>query len=364
MDIRANQLRKLSFKIHSISGMFLGLYILLMALAGSILVFYNEWSGFLLPSVESPAMHQNKAVTIQDLIANTEAAYSGYRVTWIKLKGYGSDFSKPILVYARSTSDSGSELGPDRKGILLNPVTGKVMGPAAPFIEAVRFFHFDLFRADFGRKLHGFGATAFLLISSTGLIFLLLKSNKFPKQLNLQSIHTIGGVLILPMILIWSSSAIYFAFPTPVKDSLNTLFGEHPVVEVERLDANSFNLVDLDRFVRSINSRKQERAKWLKVTYDPKTFSRQYSLLCRSMDDSGSGITYTFDFKSGNAIREIQYGGNSNTNFVITWLKHLHFGDFYGVPVKVLWTMLGLVPAFLFCSGLCISLKRRRGTRA
>ena len=146
MDIRANQLRKLSFKIHSISGMFLGLYILLMALAGSILVFYNEWSGFLLPSVESPAMHQNKAVTFQDLIANTEAAYSGYRVTWIKLKGYGSDFSKPILVYARSTSDSGSELGPDRKGILLNPVTGKVMGPAAPFIEAVRFFHFDLFR--------------------------------------------------------------------------------------------------------------------------------------------------------------------------------------------------------------------------
>jgi uncharacterized iron-regulated membrane protein len=36
---------------------------------------------------------------------------------------------------------------------------------------------------------------------------------------------------------------------------------------------------------------------------------------------------------------------------VLLWLGRLHFGRYYGIPMKVAWTILGLVPAVLFATG-------------
>jgi len=36
---------------------------------------------------------------------------------------------------------------------------------------------------------------------------------------------------------------------------------------------------------------------------------------------------------------------------ILQWFGKLHFGNFGGIPIKILWTLFGLAPAFLFVTG-------------
>jgi uncharacterized iron-regulated membrane protein len=40
------------------------------------------------------------------------------------------------------------------------------------------------------------------------------------------------------------------------------------------------------------------------------------------------------------------------------WLAQAHFGRFAGIPVKIIWTVIGLTPAALFVTGLLMWWKR------
>jgi uncharacterized iron-regulated membrane protein len=43
---------------------------------------------------------------------------------------------------------------------------------------------------------------------------------------------------------------------------------------------------------------------------------------------------------------------------VLYWLAQAHFGRFAGVPVKIIWTIVGLAPATLLVTGLLMWWKR------
>ena len=43
---------------------------------------------------------------------------------------------------------------------------------------------------------------------------------------------------------------------------------------------------------------------------------------------------------------------------VLYWLAQAHFGRFAGIPVKIIWTVIGLTPAALFLTGMLMWWKR------
>jgi uncharacterized iron-regulated membrane protein len=45
--------------------------------------------------------------------------------------------------------------------------------------------------------------------------------------------------------------------------------------------------------------------------------------------------------------RKLRFGDQA-----LYWLAQLHFGRFAGIPVKIIWTIVGLAPAVLFLTGL------------
>jgi hypothetical protein len=53
------------------------------------------------------------------------------------------------------------------------------------------------------------------------------------------------------------------------------------------------------------------------------------------------------------ATRSLRFGDE-----VLYWLAQAHFGRFAGVPVKIIWTVIGLTPAALFFTGLLMWWKR------
>ncbi len=65
---------------------------------------------------------------------------------------------------------------------------------------------------------------------------------------------------------------------------------------------------------------------------------------------------------------DVALTGNAGDT-VQRWIGYLHFGNFGGTPVKILWTVLGLAPTLLLITGTImwwnrVIVRRRRRRRA
>ncbi len=69
-----------------------------------------------------------------------------------------------------------------------------------------------------------------------------------------------------------------------------------------------------------------------------------------------SGIYLSIPEQFNNAVdflEPLQPGRGSQRagDRILFWLAQAHFGRFAGIPVKILWTLIGLVPAALLVTG-------------
>ena len=54
---------------------------------------------------------------------------------------------------------------------------------------------------------------------------------------------------------------------------------------------------------------------------------------------------------TGEVVRITSFDDAALGDAILLWFGKLHFGNFGGVPVKILWTVFGLAPALLFATG-------------
>jgi uncharacterized iron-regulated membrane protein len=67
--------------------------------------------------------------------------------------------------------------------------------------------------------------------------------------------------------------------------------------------------------------------------------------------DTSDYVHVSLDQYSGAVLGTWDARDRSAGDVVLTWMGPLHFGNFGGVAVKVLWVVLGLTPSLLFVTG-------------
>jgi uncharacterized iron-regulated membrane protein len=65
------------------------------------------------------------------------------------------------------------------------------------------------------------------------------------------------------------------------------------------------------------------------------------------LDDSGYAH-FTYDQYSGSLLSRWDELDRSPGDTVLSWMQPLHYGNFGGLPLKLLWVVLGLSPPLLF----------------
>jgi uncharacterized iron-regulated membrane protein len=276
-------LRKALFQIHLWTGIGLGLYVLLMSVTGSALVFRREL-------VKSLAREPRVAVgpaarmTEDELKRSARRAYPDYEVT---------------RVWQRKNPDQAVEIWLERRGKklqrLFNPYTGADVG------DSIRFgFRFVLWLADLhdnllvaktGRLINAAGGIFTVLLGLTGAVIwwpgisTWRRSASFrwktnPKGLN-WTLHSALGFWTFAFFFMWAVTGIYLSIPIAFNDAVDFL---------EPMNASS---------------------------------------------------------------RSLRFGDR-----VLYWMAQAHFGRFAGIPVKIIWTVIGLMPAALFVTGALMYWKR------
>src|SRR5262245_48914992 len=155
-------LRKAIFQLHLWSGIGIGLYVLLVSVTGSILVYRNELYS---AATRDPIVvaQSGPRLTDDELKAAASRAHPGYAIVSISAE------KKPD--YAVTVSLNGRNGAKDR---LFNPYTGEDLGDSVPLgiraVSKLLQLHDDLLAGNTGRSINGVFALLVMVLAMTGIV--------------------------------------------------------------------------------------------------------------------------------------------------------------------------------------------------
>jgi uncharacterized iron-regulated membrane protein len=214
------RLRKATFQIHLWSGIGIGLYLLMVSVTGSILVYSNELYRAATPAPIIVAQ-SGARLTDAQLKAAAIRAYPGYTVLAIGLV-HRPDQAVSISL-GRNSSD---------KNRLFNPYTGADLGDSVPLgikmVSKLIELHDDLLAGKRGRLVNGAGALLLVVVALTGIVVWWPGIKTWRRGLTLHrnvgwqrftwDLHRMVGFWTFGVILLFALSGAYLSSPETFQD--------------------------------------------------------------------------------------------------------------------------------------------------
>ncbi len=211
--------------MHLWSGIALGLYILMISVTGSVLVYANELYRAATPE---PIVSKGSGprLTDEQLRESARRLYPGYRVVRL---GRAQDLDQAVDIWLGR--------GKEIKRRLFDPRTGGDAGDSVPtgilLVSKLTDLHDNLLAGPTGRKVNGVGAVALLVLAVTGLGIWWPGIQTWRRSLTLHRgvgwkrwtwhLHSMIGFWSLGFLLVFAVSGAYLAFPQPFQDLADRL---------------------------------------------------------------------------------------------------------------------------------------------
>jgi uncharacterized iron-regulated membrane protein len=353
--------RKLLFQLHLWVGVGVGLYVMLIGVTGSALVFRDEMQHAMETPAFDPASVQGPPADLLTVAESMRTAYPDKLLTSI---ANPTPEHAAIRGYLRE--------GEDYIAVDAHPTTGAILGKSETdggFLRWLQLLHFNLLAGRTGRIVNGVGALFLLTLCLTGMVIwwpgiknwkrsLRVDFSKKWKRFN-WDLHSATGFWTVSVLAMWAITGAYFAWPGEFRAMVNW-FSPVSLAKVGKPDVAMKGKLpppDVRRLVAEAEQM-SPGAKLLSISFpaDDKGYLRVF--LARDADMSYDTADYHyFDPFTGKHLAVWRRGLNQTAGDVImSWIAPLHFGTFgghgwMGVVVKVFWLMLGLTPPILAISG-------------
>jgi len=346
-------LRRALFQVHLWSGLIVGLYIFVIGLSGSILVFKDD-------------LEQLGRSTLAQVGAGPQADI-------LSVAGEMQKHHPGATLYTVLTP---SPERPVFRGYLqvdgalttidADAVTGRVL-PASRWQKSLNWIenlHIFLLAGDAGLIANGVGAVCLFLLSITGLLIwwpgvrrwkraLVVRFHTNWKRVNFD-LHNVGGFWPLALILFWSVSGIYFTWPAQVTRTVDVI---SPVISAappkyEMKPGQPGARTDM-RAVLAQAAALTPHASLAGIGLS----NSHHEPIVVDMARGEQGDLLQTDYlyfhpSTGEHLATWHYGANQTAGDWIIWLMHpLHFGTSWGIAVKILWAALGLSLPLLAITG-------------
>lgn len=340
-------LRWLNFQVHLWAGLILALYLIVIGLTGSILVFRPELERLSHRSPWQDIREPRQPAEIATVVRNIEAAYPGQRITTVFAPSDDRPFFS-IDVFGRR----------GRTTVVADPLHGAALGELHEYVSWLAFvqnLHITLLVGPRGRMFNGIGGAFLLLLNVTGMVIwwpgirswrraLVVDFRRTWRRINFD-LHRALGFWTLSIVSFWAISAIYFGWPAQTFALVNRMSpvvsAKPPVVRVP--PASSSWTPDLQTIVRRAQALDQGAT--LSGVEFP--YSRRAPLEVFMLRGHHTGREYTdtlyFNPSDGSLITIWRYGVNQTLGDWLIWLQvPLHYGTYWGIEIKILWCLLGL----------------------
>ncbi|WP_031496705.1 PepSY-associated TM helix domain-containing protein [Bryobacter aggregatus] len=352
-------LRKAFFQIHLWVGLFVALYVVLIGITGSILVFRKELEAWSRPAELRAQWDGRAQIDMAAAISLIEKAVPNRTISFI----YAPKPDLPAYM----------GLLPGKDGTLtvaLDPNTGRVLGTETAaqhaFLRLVGQFHYFLLlpRAS-GLTLNGIGSVFLLILTGSGLLLwwpgiqswkrgFIVDFSKSWKRINFDA-HNVIGFWTLSIVAFWALTGVYFAWPAPVTSVITQFSPLSNPMKRFAVEAVKKGMPRQDPAVILAEAERLSAGRNLTAVSLPAAPAPMLVYVSRSTTGTLLESDYLyFDPYTGRHLGTWQRGLTHTAGDWILWsIYPLHFGTQWGLTVKILWALLGLsLPALVITGAL------------
>jgi uncharacterized iron-regulated membrane protein len=346
------KLTKYIFRWHHWCGLIVGIFLLMMSITGSMLVFSEEWE--LLEERQLNIATATGEPGFDSSIGKIQSRYPGWEI-----RMYHLPEKEKALVYELRQKEN-------RIQVWADPVNGNILAvnekANKAFHRQLLLLHYTLFSGTTGKIIVFFTGLLFLVTLITGLIvyrksivralLFRVRFNRRTKRSYYSSLHRILGVWTLIFNLLIVLTGLWLA-------------GQVALTAIKSTPANtakqtSATMSSLDEMVKKTGQEFPDFEIHL-IRIRPGNTNVQFS--GRLLSDPGyygsfySG--FTIDGTNGKIISGTFMKDLPLQNKLSKMAGPLHFGNYGGMAVKIIYCILGLAPGFLAISGFILWRKRQ-----
>ncbi|CAM2065846.1 PepSY domain-containing protein [Sulfidibacter corallicola] len=356
--------KKTLWKLHSVLGLLTGVPLIIIAVTGSVLVFKQEIDDLLVPDkvlVQSSETDRLSFDRLGDIVR--QRFPEQLVVGWLIHET--TEHADIAYVVEKGTSVWRKIYVDAYSGVTLTPPVSFHSG----FTDWLLELHYTFLGGHLGMLVAGILALGLCALGLTGILiyrrfwirFFTLKWDKGLRVLS-GDLHRKVGIVSAPLFFILGLTGAYWNITHAVRDLyLHGLGDEHEVFEREWLGPE----LSLDRLVAdsaaAMPGYKPYYISFPQAADGPVVFYGQ--LDGRGRLRSQYGISMSFDRLSGESLGVSDIREANVAVQAVDAFRPLHFGNFGGLPVKLLYCVLGAMPGLLALSGFVVYAKRPKRKR-
>ena len=331
--------------MHHWLGLLAGIFLLLSSITGAVLVFHHD--------IDHAQFSRLSALSAPASTLNIDQSYERIRRQYadsdIRIPGLPETPEQALQYEIRQ--------GAARKWLFVHPETGATLATVdradKRLVHVLLDLHYNLLSGTPGKIIVLLGGLSLITLSVTGLLLYrksLLKVLTFRQRVSFKSryslfssLHRVVGVWSLAFNLFISITGTWIAY-TIVEQALAPVTASVPIVPAA---------VSVDGVLSQVRKDYPD----FEVNY-LRFAGGTLSVLGRWQDDPAYyGFTYSnlqVDLSNGQVLKENFVRDLPWHKRVLTILKPIHFGDYAGLGIKLLYSIFGILPGILAVSGFLI----------
>lgn len=342
--------RKALFQVHLWVGVCIGLYIIAICITGSVLVFEQNLLN------DRPSLPQSSAHAAPDwqqlvhtatqanpgsTLANIDMRSSNRRIVPVGLDANG----RTLVVYMDSYTD--------------RIVKQEDLGRKHWFVEFALSLHTQLALGARGAIANGIGGALLFLMALIGIVLWwpgiriwkrALKINWRAKWAGINfDLHRTFGFWCFLLIAMWGITGVYFIFPKTVQGAINAFSSMESLKQAPSTWKPGDRVLPVSDFIQRAQAMypRDQLAYAYMDTGRPSGEVQIYMSPDPSVPMELLEDEVVFNPASGAVLMNTSSARWTAGEKFALGVYSAHFGDFAGLPLQILWALLGLVPVVL-----------------
>ncbi|NOQ35617.1 MAG: PepSY domain-containing protein [Methylococcaceae bacterium] len=375
--------RKFWLEVHLWLGLTAGMFLVLIGLTGSILVFWQEIDGMLNPQWLNVKSQKNEVFAPPSVLAKSTQTVLPKNpvITWIEFPAHSEQaltlyYDKPSISIAGET---------DTWTLYIDPYTAKIKGtrlwyPAdyfsgMSFMALIFKLHYALLLKDYGVEFVGILAVLLIISTLTGVILWWPLTGKWLKALTWKrksskarfnfDLHKLAGfytcLIMLAVLLsgVYMNLGGYFKTVVEIFSPLTSSKSISPIAL-----QNTVQSISWGEAAQIVNSHYPEGQ--IKYISPPGDKTGIYEVCKKHVASLNRFVGYRcvhLDQYSGDIIKVIDQTKGSAGDVFLQWLWPLHSGQAFGMTGRLLVLLSGIACAVLYVTGVIRWLQKRKATK-
>ena len=340
------------FQIHLWAGVAIGLYVVAISVSGSVLVFQQD----LLDDTRRATAASQHQLSFGEAVEIAQQAHADKKLLYIDNRNRNANVVSVLLGSSQGTL----VVNVDRSsGRVVDDSVRQRRHATLSFFEDL---HNQLLGGSTGEKINGVGGGLLFLMSLSGIVLWWPGRKNWRRTLSVMwrarwprlnfDLHVAFGFWTLLLVSMWGLTGLYFGFPFPFRNAVERFT---PIASMPRIShwKPTEPVLPVDQFIATAMST-FPGTELAFLTYGVQEQDGAVVVLLsrdRRLPLEISRDLVYFHPSTGEILGTESSARWSWGDKLLMWAYTAHFGDFGGLTTKLIWCILGVVPAGLAVTG-------------